>query len=254
MRRMKIALALVLLAGIVLGVFVWTLPADVAYRYGASKLGPVALSGLRGTLWHGHADGVSVFGRDIGELDWHAHKLPALTGKLVADLRIKGADVDVAGLMARGSDRIAVRDLRFSLPASLLAPALGIADLNLLGRITGTVTEATLQNAALRDVVGNAHWSEAGVSGAADARFSDILADFASQADGSVVGSVRDDGKGDLEVDGRFSARIGAFDAQARLSARNGNTEVAEALRHIGEQQADGSSLLLLQNHVLGSF
>lgn len=254
MRRLKIALALVLLAGIVLGVFVWTLPADVAYRYGASRLGPVALSGLRGTLWHGHADGVSVFGRDIGELDWHAHKWPALTGKLVADVRIKGADVDVAGLMVRGNDRIAVRELRFSLPASLLAPALGIADLDLLGRITGTVTQATLQNATLHDVIGNAHWSEAGVSGATEARFSDILADFASQPDGSVVGNVRDDGEGDLEVSGRFSARIGAFDAQASLRARNGNAEVAEALRHIGAPQPDGTSLLLLQNRVFGAF
>jgi general secretion pathway protein N len=251
MRLLKIAVSLIVLALVVLGVFMWTLPADVAYRYGSTRLGPVLLSGLRGTFWNGHADGISAFGRDIGELDWHVRKLPVLTGRMVADIRIKGADVDVAGLMTRGEGSVAVRDLRFSLPANLLAPALAVDGLELLGRVDGVIAEASLSGMQLRDARGDARWSGAGVSGVADARFSDILAEYASQPDGSVAGRLHDDGGGDLQVEGHFNVRIGSSDIDATLRARDGNTNVADALRYIGEPQPDGSSRLIIHSQML---
>jgi hypothetical protein len=255
MRFLKVILLLGVVALIVAGVLLWTLPADVGYRYGARYLGPVALSGLRGTIWDGHADGVSVFGRDLGELDWHAQKAALLRGQYVADLRIQGADVDVAGVLTRSSDgRIAARDLRFSVPAALLAPALDIGALKLLGTISGVVTQAALADSLLSDAAGSARWSDAGVSGQAEARFSDILAEFSSQPDGSIGGVVHDDGKGDLGVDGTFSVSLGAFDAQARLSARNGNAQVADTLRYVGQPQADGSSQLVVHGQILKVF
>ncbi|MFI4970565.1 MAG: type II secretion system protein N [Lysobacterales bacterium] len=255
MRFLKTLLALCVLALIVAGIFLWTLPADVGYRYGAKYLGPVALSGLRGTIWNGHADGVSVFGRDLGELDWHVRKSALLRGRYAAELRVQGAGVDVAGTLTRDADgTVAARDLRFSMPAALLAPALDIGALSLLGTISGVVTRATLANALLSDASGTARWSDAGVSGQAEARFSDILAEFASQPDGSIAGAVHDDGKGDLAVDGTFNARFGAFDAQASLRARNGNAQVADSLRYVGELQPDGSSRLLVHGQMLKVF
>ena len=255
MRLLKVLAALLVLALIVAGVLLWTLPADVGYRYGTKYLGPVALSGLRGTIWNGHADGVSVFGHDLGELDWHVRKGALLHGQYAADLRVQGAGVDVAGTLTRDVDgRIATRDLRFSMPASLLAPALDIRALSLLGTISGVVTRATLAHALLSDASGSARWSDAGVSGQAEARFSDILAEFASQADGGIAGTVRDDGRGDLAVDGSFDAHLGAFDAQATLRARNGNAQVADSLHYVGELQPDGSSRLVVHGQMLKVF
>jgi autotransporter translocation and assembly factor TamB len=252
MRFLKALGILVVVALVAAGIFAWTLPAEVGYRYGAKFLGPVALTGLRGTVWEGHADGASVFGRDIGELEWRARKSALLHGQFIADLRIKGADIDAAGLVTRNDDgSITARDLRFSIPAELLAPALDIGTLKLLGTISGVVSQAVLSGAVLREATGTARWSDAGVSGEAEARFSDILAEFAAQPDGSVAGSVRDDGKGDLAVAGTFKTRPGVFDAQATLSARNGNAQVAETLRHVGEAQADGSSRLVVHGQML---
>jgi general secretion pathway protein N len=252
MRLLKGLIVLVVLALIVGGIVLWTLPADVAYRYGTSYLGPVALTGVRGTVWDGHADGVSVLGRDIGELDWHARKSALLSGQFVADLRVKGADIDAAGIATRGGrGTFTVRDLRFRVPAEILAPALDLGNLKLLGVISGTITEATLYGAVLNSAAGNATWTEAGVSGDAEARFSDILANFAAQPDGGIGGAVHDDGKGQLAVDGTFSANVGTFDAQAILSARNGDPQVAETLRHVGELQADGSTRLVIHGQML---
>jgi hypothetical protein len=243
MRILKILLVLLVLGAIVAGFLAWTLPADVAYRYGTKYLGPVVLTGVRGTVWDGHADGISVLGRDLGEIDWHAQKIPLLRGQFVAD---------AAGVLTRSSDgSLLAHDLRFSVPAELIAPAIDLRSLKLLGTISGVLTQATFASSALSDASGTARWSQAGVTGAAEARFSDMLADFASQADGSISGNVRDDGNGNLAVDGTFKVSFSAFDAQATLKARNGDQQVADTLRYVGQPQPDGSSKLVVHGQML---
>ena len=255
MRIVKLFLWLFVIVVVIIGVFAWTLPADVAYRYGASRLAPFVLTGIRGTVWQGHADGVSVVGRDLGELNWRLRKIPLLRGAVAADIRVQGADVDVAAQLTRRRDAsITAHDLRFSFPAQLLAPALDLGGLTLLGGITGIIDHATLTKTALSNVSGGARWSDAGVSGPANAKFSDLLVQFASQTDGSIAGTVRDDGKGDLAANGTFRARLGTFDVDVVLAARNNDAAVAEILHHVGELQADGSSKLEVHGQMLKLF
>ena len=118
MKILKWLFALLILVVIVAAAIAWTLPADVAYRYVASQLGPVSLVGVRGTVWQGHADGISVFGRDLGELDWQVEKAPLFARRLHADLRIRGAHIDTSGLIERTANgRLTAPDVRFSVPA-----------------------------------------------------------------------------------------------------------------------------------------
>ena len=160
MRFLKYLFVLAILLLIVAGALLWTLPADVAYRQGAKYLGPIVLSGVRGTLWHGHADGVNVFGRDLGEIDWQMAKSAILRGRMAADVRIQGTDVDAAGLVERGRDgTLTVQDVHFRFPAELLAPVLAIPDLDLLGAVSGVIFEATLRNGFIESASGNARWS-----------------------------------------------------------------------------------------------
>lgn len=252
MRILKIALAVIVLTAIVLAALVWTLPADVAYRNANRLLGPVVLSGLRGTVWDGHADGISVFGRDLGELDWHARKLAAVQGHFVSDVRIKGAGVEVAGVVTRSADAVAVSDFRFSFPASLLAPTLQIEGLELSGTINGVVSQATLVGVLLHGVVGTASWSHAAISGIAELQFADIVAEFASQASGDVAGSLHDAGGGPLAVDGTFNARFGMFDARFNLRARDGNPRLTDALGRLGQLQSDSSVTIEIHDRVAG--
>ncbi len=255
MKLIKWLFALLVLALVVAVVVAWTMPADVAWRYIAPKASPTSLVSVRGTVWDGHADGISVFGRDLGELDWRIDKAPLLSRRVVADLRIKGADIDGSGVLERtGSGRIEARDVRFRVPAALFAPALDIPSLSLLGAVTGTFSKATFADGRVSDAAGTARWTEAGVSGSAEARFSDILADFASRPDGSIAGTLADDGRGDLAVEGRFSVSPAGFDAEAFLSARNDDVRVSEALRYIGQPQADGSSHLVIRGELFKLF
>jgi len=251
MRVLKILAVLLLLLLLVAVVVLWTLPADVAYRQGAKYLGPVVLSGVRGTLWDGHADGISVFGRDLGEIEWRMPKSALLRGRLAADVRIQGTDVDAAGVVEReDADTLKVRDVRFRFPAALLAPALDVPDLNLLGTVSGVVTDAALSHGFVSSATGNARWSEAGVTGQAEGRFADILGEFAAQPGGGIAGTAHDDGTGNLAIDATFHTVLNGFEVQALLHARNGDPEVQETLRHVGEPQADGSSKLTVHGRM----
>lgn len=250
MKILRRALILCVLALLAAGAFAWVMPAGLAYRYGASQLGPIVLSGLRGTVWNGHADGVSVLGRDLGELDWRAQKWPLLRGRFVADVRIKGAEFDAAGLVTRGRGLLAVQDFRFSLPAAVLAPALA-PGVHPLGTISGVIEQASLAHASLTGAAGSARWSEAGVDGPDAVRFSDLIAEFAAQPDGSLAGTLRDDGQGALALAGRFSLSFGAFDLEATLRARRDDAQTAELLRQLGEVQPDGSVHVALHERLL---
>ncbi len=255
MKLFKWLFALLIVAVIIAGAVAWTMPADVAYRYAASRLGPVSLIGVRGTIWEGHADGVSVFGRDLGELDWQVEKLPLFARRVHADLRIRGADIVTSGLVERdATGRLTAHDVRFRVPASMLSPVLDVPSLKLLGTITGTFSKVSVLEGLISDADGSARWTEAGVSGTAEARFSDILADFASKPDGSIAGTVADDGKGNLEVNGEFSMTATGFNAEAFLAARNEDPRVLEALRYVGQPQPDGSSHLVITGQLFKLF
>ena len=252
MRFLKVLLVLVLALLIVAGVVFWTLPADVAWRQGAKYFGPVVLSGVRGTLWDGHADGVSLFGRDLGEMDWRVAKSAVLRGRVVADVRIQGTDIDAAGIVERAlvedasTGALVLRDVHFRFPAALLQPALDLREITLNGAISGVVSDAVLRNGFVESATGNARWSEAGVSGQAEARFADIVGEFAAAPGGGIAGHAKDDGTGNLAVDATFRAAVTGFDAEAILRARNDDPQVEETLRHVGEPQADGSSKLVV--------
>jgi general secretion pathway protein N len=257
MRVLKYLLVIVILLLIVGGVLVWTLPADVAYRQGARYLGPVVLTGVRGTLWDGHADGASLFGRDLGEIDWRVAKVSMLRGRLVADVRVQGTDIDAAGIVERGvsfgddaAGAITVHDVRFRFPAQLFAPVLDLRDLTLGGAVSGVVSEATLRNGFVESATGNARWSEAGVSGGVDARLPDIAGDFAAAPGGGIAGHAKDDGSGNLAIDATFRAAMTGFDAEAILRARNDDPQVQETLRHVGVPQADGSSKIAVHGQM----
>ena len=255
MKILKWLFALLAVALVMAVVVAWTMPADVAYRTMASRLGPVSLVGVRGTVWDGHADGVSVFGRDLGELDWKIDKAPLFLRSVHADLRIRGADIDTSGLLKRDADgSIKASDVRFRVPASLFSPALDLPSLRLLGDVSGTFVEVDMVDGLIATARGNARWADAGVSGSAEARFSDILAEFSSKPDGSIAGTVADDGKGNLAVDGSFEISATGFEAEAFLSARNDDARVQESLRYIGEQQADGSSHLIISGKLFKVF
>jgi hypothetical protein len=234
---------LLLVAG---ALVLWRLPAAFAYPQVQDRLAPLALTGVSGTLWNGRADGASIAGSDLGELEWRLHPWPMLGGRVVADVRLKGAEVEAVGEVSRGAGTLGVRDFRFSVPAARLMPQQAPAQ-ELEGTLSGVIEEASLRGNLLQAARGTARWSNPG-SGPLppDEPLPDLVAVFAAEPDGSLAGTVRDAGEGPLAVDGRFGITLAAFSADLVLRARHGDPHVEERLQHIGVPQGDGSTRLVV--------
>ena len=255
MRLLARIILFILVVTAVVAVVAWTCPADIAYRwFFASRLGPVALTGLSGTIWQGHAVSMRVFDRELGQLDWHVQALPLLKGDWVAQINIAGTDTKALATLTCSADRqLDIRDATIQLPASVLEPAIGIPDLHMLGQIEISLTRARLRGAWIESANGNALWRDAAVAGAAQARLSDLRATFVSMPDGSIAGELRDLG-GPLLADGMFKTVAGAYEAELRLAPRDGDAHVLDALQHVGQAQADGSVLLKIRGQLIKVF
>ena len=235
-------------------VVVVTCPAQFAYRFVADRLGAVKLAGLSGSIWQGHASSAQVLGVELGAVDWELQAAPLLHAVAAVHLTLSGGTISASGDVMSGSDgAIQVGNATMRAPAQFAAPALDIPALQLLGDLEIVVAQARLRQAWPESANGTAHWRNAAVSGAAQAQLGDLEATFASAADGSINGAVHDLG-GPLQVSGTFVVRAGSYDAEAKLLARDGNAQVTEALRYIGEPQADGSSLLRIHGQLFKVF
>jgi hypothetical protein len=250
------ALFLLLVVLVLLGAVVaFTLPARIAYQWAAPRLGPVRLEGIDGSVWDGSADSLSVFNQPLGAIQWQLARWPLLSRRVEADVALSGGAVQAKGHVVRDAlGELHANAVEFQFPATLAEPAVDIPALKLQGEIVGRLEEATLRGGWVAGAHGAARWQHAGVSGQAEARFGDLLIDFASQPDGSIAGTVKDDQSSNLAVNGQFVVHAGEFDAQAVLTARNEDMNVREALQYIGQPQPDGSSLLKIHGQLYKLF
>lgn len=251
LRNVVMVLVVLLVIG---AVVVATCPAEYAYRLVADRLGVVRLGGLSGSIWQGHASSVQVFGQPLGAVDWQLEAAPLLGREVMAHVRLSGAEITANGTIDRTPDStLSVREVTFRVPARLAEPALDIPALQFLGNIDGTLAEARLHGAWVEQASGTLRWNDAAVAGAAQAQLGALEATFSSAPDGAIAGVAHDTG-GPLELNGTFKVSAGSFDADAILAARDGNPQVTEALRYIGQLQADGKSHLIVHGQLFKLF
>ena len=254
MKRLRRLLLILIVLLVIAGVVAATCPAEYAYRLVADRLGAVKLAGISGSIWDGHATRTQVFGQEIGALGWHLQAAPLLNRELIAHLDLGGGDITATGLIDRSADgMLSVRDATFRMPASMAAPALDIPALQLLGNIDGKLAQAQLRGVEVSNASGSLRWNNAAVAGAAQAQLGDLEATFSSTPDGAIAGVAHDLG-GPLQLNGTIKVAVGSFDVDAILAARDGNPQVLEALRYIGEPQADGTSHLVIHGQLFKLF
>jgi general secretion pathway protein N len=249
MKAIKIGLLVLLLAVALLAVMVWTAPAELAYRYVQPRLGTIAVSGISGSLWQGQAQRVSLLQQPLGALDWQIDRWNSLLGNPSGRVNLRGAQIRGGASFAQQGDILRASAISGEFPASLLAPALDIPGLLLLGTVSLDFPQAELEAGVLKSLDGRAVWRDLGITGGAEARMPGIEAIFKPAADGSIEGSMHDLG-GTLAVDGRVVLRDGRFHTETKLWLREPNPALEEALKFVGERTADGGSLLRIDGEL----
>ncbi len=250
MKLLKILFVLgVLLLALAAGLIAF-MPAKFALDALGTRLGALKLDDVSGTIWRGRAGSATVNGWAMGALDWNIHPLAMLGGRLDADLGLQGAEFRGNTFASIAAGNVLLRNTQFSMDAQRLQPAIDIPSLQLRGRVDIALSEAELVAGFPRKLKGEAHWRDAAVSGEAEALLGTLSAQFQSADDGAIIGTLQDEG-GPLALEGQFRAAFTGYEADAVLSARDGNPQVIRALSYVGEVQPDGSSLLQIRGRLL---
>ncbi|MBL0028926.1 MAG: type II secretion system protein N [Rhodanobacteraceae bacterium] len=236
-------LALIVLVVLFVVIVAATLPAATAYRYVEPKLQPLRLQGIEGNLWGGRAAQASVYALPLGELRWTLEPGAALALHARGEAALVGRDLNAMTQFDASREHVSLRQIDARIPASVLAPALDIPSLVLLGDLNLKLDSAEVHNGLINAAKGLLVWRNAGVSGAAEARFSDVTVSFSSPRDGVIEGLVRDGG-GTLAADGRILIERERFSAEITLGVRGEDPQLAEALLYVGQRTPDGRSLL----------
>lgn len=249
--RLGLLFAVLGLIVVLLVALVWFFPASMAIDWAGDRLKPLELDGVSGSVWDGQGQ-ASVNGQALGRLRWQVSPLSLLGMNQRMQLQLDGgaltANLDVE---PGGMNEIRLFESSIRVPAQLAAPALDVPALQLHGDIDINLDSALIGMALPKDVNGRAVWRNASVSGPAQAVLGDIEATFESPPGGGLKGQLRDLG-GPLMLDGEFHLDYRGYGASATLRARDDNPSVRDALRYIGEPQADGSSRFELQGSLLG--
>lgn len=242
MRVIKFFLASLVFLCVIAGVALWNLPSNMALRWIKPSLKGVSLTGLSGTIWSGHADGLNVLAQDLGEVEWHIEKWPLLHGQWIADIRITGADIDATGTIKTQDGEWHMNDVRFRFPAVLLESVFSKQPLQLSGMVAGTLPQAIVSNGLLQHLTGHVQWNDVGiVTEQAEIHLNELRAEITSPVNGSISAQIHDDGQSSLEIMGTINLQSTAYSSEIRLAARHNDVAVQEILAALGELQPDGS-------------
>lgn len=243
---MKKFLLAVIVVLVVLGLAWWSLPAETVWHRVSERVPMVRLQGVTGRVWSGQAEGVSVRAIPLGSAQWQFSPVAGLRGRADGQLSLAGGPAQLTAMLSADRSDVTLRDLRATLPAKMLEPALDIPALRLLGEIRIEAPDVVLKDGVLQSAQGFLEWKDLGVSGLAEARLGGLRVDFAPEGV-VVVGRVRDLG-GPLAVDGTIRVQGQVFSAEIHLDARDDS--VREALLYIGERKPNGGSLLRIDGAI----
>ncbi len=240
------SLALFVLVALFVVIVAATLPAATAYRHAESRLQPLRLQGLAGTLWNGSATQASVYALPLGDLRWTLDPWATLSLGARGDVALNGRDLQASAHVDATRDRIRLTTAKARLPAAVLSPALDIPSLVLVGELDLQLDALEIREGLVQSANGALVWRNAGVSGAAEARFADVTVQLSSPSDGVIEGKISDGG-GSLAASGDIRIEGDRFTAEVKLAVRGDDPQLAEALLYVGERMPDGSSLLRVQ-------
>lgn len=251
MTRPRLVLVLAAALLLALAALLAFLPARLAQRLAGERLGPLHLEGASGTLWRGHAAEAWWGPRALGTLDWTLARGPLLAGRAETTFALRGADgLALHGAATRAGERADLRDVALDLPAARLAPLLDDDPPQLGGTIHVRIDSAQLTRGWPTALQARAVWRDATLGNDA-LPLGEIVADAAVQADGSIGGAVRDDGRGAVAVAGRYRILPLGWVLQLELTPRRDDARVRRALARFGTPAADGSVALHVKHGVV---
>lgn len=225
---------------------VWFVPAEVAYRLAGRRLAPMALEGISGSLWEGRAAQWIVHGVALGPLEWRIDRGASLLGRPRGEVAATGRQVAGSARFERTADGWSLSAIDGRFPAALLAPALDIPALGLLGTIELDLDSASVRDGVIATASGRVAWHDLGVRGIAALMLPGVEMRIVETGERSLSATLVDLG-GPLAITGELHLSDGAYTAEIDLLAREQEPRLEEILKYVGERRPDGGSHLRIE-------
>ena len=220
-----------------------TAPASLVAHFAPPAL---TLDGLSGSVWHGRAQRAAWRGVPLGAAEWTLSPLGLLTLAARGELTVTGAAMNLQAGVSHGlfNDRFTVRDARGTIPLALLSQISGAqGPLDATAVLDGV--SLTVDGNRVTDAGGRVTLADTRVTRPQPVALGAFTLDL-SAADGWLQADVNDDG-GPLGVSGRVRATPDRrWDIDARVRARDADSDLARALSLLARPDADGQYALQL--------
>lgn len=245
--RWPIALGLGLLA--YLAFLIHSLPAQLVLGWIGADSGamPVAVEGVRGSIWDGEAQSVSYQRTPLGQIRWQFQPSGLLRGKLVSEVDIEDGGQRLQGTLVAGwSDNYRLENADALLRASRLPALLQQHQVRIDGKLRAQQLDLAFDKGRLTAANGTLQWLDGTLQSPLNLVIGDLQADLSSdEASGDITGQIRDL-KGSIAVQAEIRLKPdGNFRFEGKLKPGDkADPGLTGALRAIGRQQPDGSILL----------
>lgn len=204
----------------------------------------VNVSGISGTIWHGHAKRAQVNGLPINDLNWSLSFFPLLLGEMSLDIKagnIRQVDqISATGWISFSGQRLQAENILAYVPSNLVISLLPLPiPIQADGRFKVQLNEVDYETGC-RTFSGKGQWLNANFSGATGViELGNFDADLSCQ-DGNVVLNVKQPNSFGLTAKATIPANM-QFKIEGRFKPDpNLPKEVHQAAQFFGKTDADG--------------
>lgn len=247
-RRLPWIAAALLLAAIAL--VAW-FPARWAVRLAGDRLQPLALRGVSGSVWNGHARQLSWAGRPLGALDWTLARA-LLLGRVDGSVRLDGPDWRVSGRFRRlDAERWQLADVHAH--AQLAALPLSLHGLSPAGALDAALPRVRLRAGWPEVLQGRIEWHDASLGDASGrtVALGNLYARLSDDAGTRLLGELGDDGSGPVRLRGEAELSPLGWRVDARLTPSDPGAGWRALLGRFGPMDANGRLVLERQGGLL---
>lgn len=225
---------------------IWQLPLSFAKPYAEKMVTGLKLSGVRGTIWNGSAQNLTIKNNDLGHVDWKVNPLQSLTSlSLKSAFNLSGKQISANGIAAiTPSKKMIIDNTTFDVDASYLNDYQKHAKLT--GDIKGTInhTELDLDTKVKKLPILDAviDWKQATVSslllnlGAGDYHIV-----ITPDSEGLLIKPSSKEAP--LDINGKINLS-NDWVLQPNIKLKSKDQSIAGMLKLAGKTQTDGSTLI----------
>ncbi|MCG8015432.1 MAG: type II secretion system protein N [Candidatus Thiodiazotropha sp. 'RUGA'] len=231
--------------GAYLLILVISLPAEhvLGWTAGNSKNMPFTYGTIKGSLWRGKMEALTVNGVPLDKLKWRFSPSELLFGRLGFDIQLNHAGQELQADVAKGFGKeIQIEDISGVIQAAIIPQLIDMAQIGVDGNVNLNLQQITLSDNQIIYAEGVVQWLSSALKSPFALKVGDLQADLETDDAGAVRAKIKDLG-GATAVDGELSLTPdGNFQVNGQIKpGADSDPRLGSALNAISKRKSDGS-------------